>query len=74
MSEGEMEQSVCPYFREIEEKVRNNDMGAADAYRFVKRPRCRHETHPSNVPRTVLNGPKCGGDVTKCEIAQIWQT
>ena len=69
-----MESSTCPYFREIQEKVRNNDMGAADPYRFVKRSRCLYDTHPNNGPRTVLNGPRCGGDVTKCEIPDIWQT
>ena len=74
MSEGDMERSVCPYFRETQDRVRNSDIGARDPYRFVKRARCRHESHPSNLPRTVLNGPKCGGDVTKCEIPDIWQT
>ena len=74
MSEGEMEKNVCPYFGETQEKVRNNDMGAADPYRFVKRSRCLYDTHPNNGPRTVLNGPRCGGDVTKCEIPDIWQT
>lgn len=69
-----MEPRVCRYFRETQEKVRNNDKGAADPYRFVKRAQCRHEAHRSNLPRTVLNGPKCGGYVTKCEIPDIWQT
>lgn len=74
MSEGDMELSVCPYFRETQEKVRNNDNGAKDSYWFVKRARCLHASHPSNMPRTVQNGPKCSGDVTKCEIPHIWQT
>jgi hypothetical protein len=69
-----MGEDICPYFRETQEKVRNKDKGVADPYWFVKRARCRHESHPSNLPRTVLNGPKCGGDVTKCEIPDIWQT
>ena len=69
-----MEKSVCPYILETQDKVQNNDMGVANPYRFVKRPRCRHDAHRSNVPGTVLNGPKCGGDVTKCEIPHIWQT
>lgn len=69
-----MKKNVCPYFGETQEKVRNNDMGAAEPYRFVKRLRCRHEAPPSILPRTVLNGPKCGGDVTKCEIPDICQT
>ena len=69
-----MNQNVCPYFHERQEKVRNNDMGAKDPWRFVKRARCGHPDHPSNTPRTVLNGPKCGGDITKCEIPGLWQT
>ena len=43
MSEGDMKLSVCPYFRETQEKARNNDIGARDSYRFVKRARCRHQ-------------------------------
>lgn len=67
-----MEKNACPYFGETQYRVRNNDIGAIDPYRFVKRARCQHEARPSNLPRTVLNGPKCGGDVTKCEIPHIW--
>lgn len=69
-----MQKNVCPHFGETQEKVRNNDIGARDPYRFVKRGLCRHDAHPSNPPRAILNGPKCGGDVTKCEIPDIWQT
>lgn len=58
----------------LEVNARNKNMGAADSYRFIKRPRCRHESYPSNPPRTVLNGLKVGGYVTKCEIFGIWQT
>jgi hypothetical protein len=43
MSDGDMKPSVCPYFRETQEKVFNNDIGARDPYRFVKRAGCWHE-------------------------------
>ena len=65
---------LCPHFSETQQKVPNNDMGAKDRWRFVTRSRCGHEAHPSNAPQTFLNGPKCGGDTTKCEIPDIWQT
>lgn len=74
MTEGKMEPSICPHFWETQEKVRNNDMDAAAPYRFVTRQVCRHKAHPSNLPRTVQNGPKCGEYVTKCEVTDIWQT
>lgn len=64
----------CPYFREFEEKLRNNDNGAKDPYRFVKRARCGHGAHPGNKAATVLNPLKCGGDVSRCEIPDIWRT
>ncbi len=64
----------CPYFQETQEKVRNNDMGAPDPYWLAKRAWCGHGAHPGNTPATVLNPLKCGGDVTKCEIPDIWRT
>jgi len=64
----------CTYFHETHDKVRNNDMGAPDPYRFVKRVRCGHESHPSSAHPTVLNPLRCGGDITKCEIPGLWQT
>jgi len=74
MSEGDMEQNVCPYFRETQDKVRNNDVGARDAWRFVKRAHCAHTDHPCNGPRAIGIAPRCQGDMSKCEIPNIWQT
>lgn len=64
----------CPYFLETQDKVRNNDMGAPDPYRFVKRVRCGHEVHLGNTNPAVLNPLRCGRDKSKCEILHIWQT
>jgi hypothetical protein len=61
-------------FQETHDKVRNNDMGATDPYRFVKRVSCGHESHPSNTNPTVLNPLWCGTDITKSEIPGLWQT
>lgn len=71
---GNVLREPCPYFRETQDKVRNNDMRALEPHRFVKRARCGHRVHPSNTDLTVLNPLKCGGDVSICEISDIWRT
>lgn len=64
----------CPYFREIQDKIRNTDIGAKDLWRFVKRVRCGHKSHPSNTHPTALNPLRCGGEIGKCEIPDLWRT
>jgi hypothetical protein len=63
----------CPYFQETRDKVRNNESNAKDPYRFVKRARCAHMHHPCNGPPTIGVAPRCQGDMSKCEIPDIWQ-
>jgi len=74
MSEDNTQQDSCPYFRETQEKIRNNDIGAKDPWRFVKRVRCDHADHKSNSPRVVGSAPQCQGDTSECEIPKLWQT
>jgi hypothetical protein len=71
MSDGDMRQNVCPYFREFQERVRNNDIGEKDPWQFVKHVRFEHESHPSNTHPTVLNPLKYSADVTNCEISDL---
>lgn len=64
----------CPDFRETQQKLRNTDMGSSDRWRIVKQARYGNERHSCNAPPRILNGPKCRGDITKFEIADLWQT
>ena len=64
----------CPCFWETKDKVRKNDIGATDPWRFVKRVLCRHEAHPSNTHPAVLNPFRFGGKIRKCEIPDLWRT
>jgi hypothetical protein len=72
MSE-ELKPKICSYFREIEVKVPNNDRGAKDRWRFMKRLSCTHPDHATHAQATVMTGPKCRGDITNCEIPDIWK-
>jgi hypothetical protein len=65
---------TCLYFKKTEQKVPNDDIGAPDAWRFVKRVRCGHADHPCNGPPAIGVAPRCQGDISKCEIPHIWQT
>ena len=71
MSEDNIQQEVCAFFRGFQEGVRNNDIGAKDPWRFVKHVRCAHVSHPSNIHPTVLNPLKYSADVTNCEISDL---
>ena len=68
MNKGMMKQEIFPYFSETQDKIRNNDIGAKDRWRFVRHPRCEHPEHPCNGPPEVGVAPRCGGGKSKCEI------
>ena len=72
MSVRYMGQNAGPNFQESPERVRNNNNSTNIRYRFVKRVRRGHISHPSTLHFTTLNLLKSAGIVTNCEISGKW--
>ena len=67
-------QEIYPHFGEAQKKIRNNDMGARDFWRFLTWSLWGHNGHPRNTFSIALNPLKHGRGPTKGEIPGLCRT